>query len=312
MRLVTYSVGPAGPPRAGVRVGHRILDIEAASRVKGEPLPSSIRTLLAAGRGALSRVQALAKAATTEARSFSHAMHEERAIRLLPPVPDADRFVCVDADFRAPPDKRAGHGSSGEPGMQPGAFPKLNASLVGHDARVARPQGIARLDCEPRLAFVIGRHALGVASGDAMEHVAGVTLLSDISCRDLQKRDEAAGAGARTERNFPGFSPLGPEIVTLDEIVDAQDLWITFWVNGTERRRASAGEQFLRFPAILEHFCRDLPVEPGDLFCLGAPGTAGAGEAGAGGQFLEPGDVVECSIQGVASLRTTIVAPGQG
>ena len=64
MRLVTYSVGPAGPARAGVRVGHRILDIETASRVKGEPLPASIKALLAAGRGAMSRVQALAKAAT--------------------------------------------------------------------------------------------------------------------------------------------------------------------------------------------------------------------------------------------------------
>ena len=81
-----------------MRVGHRVLDIEAASRVKGEPLPSTIKALLAAGRGALSRVQALSKAAVTEARSFSHAMHEERAIRLLPPVPDADRFLCAGAD----------------------------------------------------------------------------------------------------------------------------------------------------------------------------------------------------------------------
>ena len=85
MRLVTYSVGPAGPARAGVRVGHRILDIEAASRVKGEPLPATMKALLAAGRGALSRVQALAKAAATEARSFSQAMYEERAIHFLPP-----------------------------------------------------------------------------------------------------------------------------------------------------------------------------------------------------------------------------------
>ena len=107
MRLVTYSVGPAGPARAGVRVGHRILDIEAASRVKGEPLPASIKALLAAGRGALARVQALAKAATTEARSFSQAMHEERAIRFLPPVPDADKFLCVGKNYRAAP-RRAG------------------------------------------------------------------------------------------------------------------------------------------------------------------------------------------------------------
>ena len=137
MRLVTYSVGPDGPARAGVRVGHRVLDIEAASRVKGEPLPSTIKTLLAAGRGALSRVQALAKAATTEARSFSHAMHEERAIRLLPPVPDADKFLCVGKNYRQHLDELAKNDLLKEIPQEPTAFVKLNSCLVGQNAKVA-------------------------------------------------------------------------------------------------------------------------------------------------------------------------------
>jgi len=274
MRLVTYSVGPAWLARAGVRVGHRVLDIEAASRVKGEPLPSTVKALLAAGRGALSRVQALSKAAVTEARSFSHAMHEERAIRLLPPVPDAGRFLCAGPE---------------SPATDPPASTRLPASLVGHDAKVARPRGAARLDCAPVLVFVVGRRGLGVTEADAMDHVAGITLLNDLR----------AGSGAAP----PGFAPLGPEIVTMDELPDPHDLWVTCSVNGGERRRVNAADAFQRLPALLERFAREEALEPGDLLCAGSAEAAGAGPG------LEPGDVVECAVEGVATLRTTIVAP---
>lgn len=256
MRLVTYSVGPGGPARAGVRVGHRVLDVEAASRVQGEPLPSSMKALLAAGRGALSRVRALAKAATTEARSFSQAMHEERAIRLLPPVADADHFI-----------------SAG--GLQPR---NRSEGLVGQDAKVSRSAGSGRLACKPQLVFVIGRRAQDVASDDALECVAGVTILND----------------------FPGCAPMGPEIVTLDEIQDPFDLWMTLSVNGTERLRASTQERAATLPGMLAQYSREFAIEAGDLVATGMPGTQDL--------FLDPGDVVECSLEGIATLRTTVAA----
>jgi len=256
MRLVTYSVGPGGPARAGVRVGHRVLDVEAASRVKGEPLPSTMKALLAAGRGALSRVRALAKAAATEARSFSQAMHEERAIRLLPPVPDADHFISAGGLQRH----------------------DRNEGLVGQDAKVSRAAGSARLACKPQLVFVIGRHARDVASDDAMECVAGVTILND----------------------FPGYAPMGPEIVTLDEIQDPFDLWMTLSVNGTERMRASTQERAATLPWMIAQHSREFAIEAGDLVATGMPGTQD--------HFLDSGDVVECSLVGIATLRTVIVA----
>jgi 5-carboxymethyl-2-hydroxymuconate isomerase/acylpyruvate hydrolase len=310
MRLVTFSVGPAGPARAGVRVGHRVLDIEAASRVKGEPLPSSIKALLAAGRGALSRVQALAKAATTEARSFAHAMHEERAIRLLPPVPDADKFLCVGKNYRKHLEELAKNDLLKEIPKEPTAFVKLNSSLVGQDAKVAIPEGIVRLDYEPELVFVIGRRALGVKKEEAMDYVAGVTILNDLTCRDLQKREVASGSRFWTAKNIPGFGPLGPEIITMDEIGDPYDLWMTCSVNGEERMRVNTRDQIWKLPDILEHFSRHIPVEPGDMFSTGAPGGVAVGKPNAEELFLKAGDVVECSIEGIATLRTTIVAPG--
>jgi 5-carboxymethyl-2-hydroxymuconate isomerase/acylpyruvate hydrolase len=310
MRLVTYTVGAGGPARAGVRVGHRVLDIEAGSRVKGEPLPSSIKALLAAGRGALSRVQALVKAATTEARSFSQAMHEERAVRFLPPVPDADKFLCVGKNYRQHLDELVKSELLKEIPQEPTAFVKLNSCLVGHDAKVVRPQGVVRLDYEPELVFVIGRRALGVKKIDAMDYVAGVTILNDLTCRDLQKREVASGSRFWTAKNIPGFGPLGPEIVTMDEIPDPYDLWMTCAVNGVERMRVNTRDQIWKLPEILEHFSRYIPIEPGDMFSTGAPGGVAVGKPNATELFLKPGDVVECSIEGFATLRTTIVAPG--
>ena len=305
MRLVTYSVGPGGPARAGVRVGHRILDIEAGSRVKGEPLPASIKALLAAGRGALSRVQALAKAAATEARSFSQAMHEERAIRLLPPVPDADKFLCVGKNYRQHLDELVKNDLLKEIPQEPTAFVKLNSCLVGHNAKVARPQGVTRLDYEPELVFVIGRRALGVKKVDALDYVAGVTILNDLTCRDLQKKEVASGSRFWTAKNIPGFGPLGPEIVTMDEIPDPYDLWMTCSVNGEERMRVNTRDQIWKLPDILEHFSRYIPIEPGDMFSTGAPGGVAVGKPNAAELFLKPGDVVDCSIEGIATLRTT-------
>src|SRR4051812_26914670 len=140
MRLVTFTPNTAeAAPRAGVRVGHRVLDIEAASRVDGEPLPRTMKELLRAGRGALSRTAALAKAAQVSAGRYSGAMYEERAVRFLPPVPDPDKFVCVEKQA----DKVTG-------------FAKGASTLVGQDAKVQKTPAAGHLDVETELVFVIG------------------------------------------------------------------------------------------------------------------------------------------------------------
>jgi acylpyruvate hydrolase len=311
MRLVTYTAGPQGAPRIGVRVGHRILDIEAASRVQGEPLPGNMRGLLQMGRGALSRVQALAKAAQSDAGRFSAAMHEERAIRFLPPVPDPDKFLCVGKNYRAHLEELKKRDLIKEMPEEVTGFVKIVSCLVGHDAKVAKPAAVARLDYEPELVFVIGKRALGVKASDedALDYAVGVTILNDLTDRDMQKREVASGSRFWTSKNAPGFGPLGPEIVTMDEIGDPYDLWMTCSVNGEERMRVNTREQIWKLPQILEHFSRTMPIEPGDMFSTGAPGGVAVGKANAEDLFLKPGDVVECSIEGITTLRTTIVAP---
>jgi 2-keto-4-pentenoate hydratase/2-oxohepta-3-ene-1,7-dioic acid hydratase in catechol pathway len=310
MRLITYTTGPAGLPRIGVRVGHRVLDIEAASRVDGEPLPGTMKTLLREGRGALSRVQAMCKAAQVNAGRFATAMVEERAIRFLPPVPDADKFLCVGKNYRAHLEELKRTDLIKEIPEEPTAFVKLNTCLTGHNTKVVKPDGVEHLDYEPELVFVIGRRALGVSKDlDIADYAVGVTLLNDLTDRDVQKREVKSGSRFWTAKNIPGFGPLGPEIVTLDEIPDPYDLWITCAVNGEERMRVNTRDQIWKLPEILEHFSRHIPIEPGDMFSTGAPGGVAVGKANAQDLFLKVGDVVECSIEGITTLRTTIVAP---
>lgn len=286
MRLITYASGPNGMPRLGVRVGHRVLDVEAASRVDGEPLPASMKGLLREGRGAISRVQALAKAAQSSAGRFASAMLEEKAIRFLPPVPDPDRFPCVGRNFRS-------HQQTLTRDDLADAARDEVSGLVGHNTKVVGPAA-GRLDCEPELVFVIGRRALGVTDDDdEMDYIAGVTLMADFTDRDLQKREAAA---------------IGPELVTLDEIGDPYDLWITCTVNGEERIRVNTGEQLWKMSEILEHLSRGAALEQGDMFSTGGQGGVAAGKPDADSLYLKPGDLVECAIEGVTTLRTTIAS----
>jgi len=301
MRLLTFATKDNPSARVGLRQGKQILDLGA------QGFPARMKDLLAAGQQALERVRALGEAWKKDPSRFSAL--EERDIRYLPPIPDADKFLCVGKNYRTHLEELRRNDLLTETPQEPTAFVKLNSCLSGHEARVARPEGIVRLDYEPELVFVIGRRALGARKADAFDYVAGVTILNDLTCRDLQKREVASGSRFWTGKNIPGFGPLGPEIVTMDEIRDPYDLWMTYSVNGEERMRVNTRDQIWKLPDILEHFSRFIPIEPGDMFSTGAPGGVAVGKPNAAALFLKPGDVVECGIEGIATLRTHIVSP---
>jgi 5-carboxymethyl-2-hydroxymuconate isomerase/acylpyruvate hydrolase len=311
MRLITFSVRGAGSPRIGVRVARQVLDLSAAAGVAGEPaLPARMKDLLAAGKPAMKQVRQLSAEAHADRAGFAAALLDEREIRYLPPIPDADKFLCAGKNYRTHLEELKRNDLLTETPREPTGFIKLNSCLCGHNARVARPEGIVSLDYEPELVFVIGKRALGARKKNAFDYVAGVTILNDLTCRDLQKREVASGSRFWTGKNIPGFGPLGPEIVTLDEIPDPYDLWMVCAVNGEQRMRVNTREQIWKLPDLLEHFSRHIPIEPGDMFSTGAPGGVAVGKDNAAELFLKPGDVVECSIEGIATLRTYIVSPG--
>jgi acylpyruvate hydrolase len=301
MRLLTFSTRSDSTPRAGLREGKHVLDL----RTHG--FPARMKDILAAGPEVFERLRQAA--ADLKRYPAGVSTLDEKAIRYLPPIPDADKFLCVGKNYRSHLAELRANQLLTETPEEPTAFVKLNSCLVGHEAKVARPEGIVRLDYEPELVFVIGKRGVGVKRAEAFEHVVGVTILNDLTDRDSQKREVASGSRFWTGKNIPGFGPLGPEIITLDEIRDPYDLWMTCAVNGEQRMRVNTADQIWKLPDILEHFSRYIPIEPGDLFSTGAPGGVAVGKPNAADLFLKPGDVVECAIEGIATLRTHIVAP---
>lgn len=308
MRLLTFHTGNQ-QPRLGVRVRHDVLDVAAAAGIAGLTVARGMRALLGAGAPGMNALRSLLAMATDDRQRFAGAWLELSAITHLPPIMDADKFLCVGKNYRAHLEELKRTNLIKEMPEEPTAFVKLNSCLVGHQARVVRPDGVVRLDYEPELVFVIGKRAFGAGRDNALQYVAGVTILNDLTCRDLQLREVASGSRFWTAKNIPGFGPLGPEIITMDEIADPYDLWMVCRVNGEERMRVNTRDQIWKLPDIIAHFSRFIPLQPGDLFSTGAPGGVAVGKANAEALFLKPGDVVECEIEGIATLSTTIVAP---
>lgn len=311
MRLLTFTHFGNAVPQIGVRVGARVLRLgPAASAAGGGAVPTTMKALLAGGIDAMSRVSDLVEMATnSDVQRMAQAWIALDEIRHLPPVPDADKFLCVGKNYKTHLEELQRTNLIKEIPNEPTSFIKLNSCLIGQDARVERPEGIVRLDYEPELVFVIGKRALGVKKADAFKYVAGVTILNDLTDRDSQEREVASGSRFWTGKNIPGFGPIGPELITIDEIADPYDLWMTCAVNGEQRMRVNTSDQIWKLPDIIEHFSRYIPIEPGDMFSTGAPGGVAVGKPNAAELYLKPGDVVECGIEGIATLRTTIVAP---
>ncbi|HVO89233.1 MAG TPA: fumarylacetoacetate hydrolase family protein [Casimicrobiaceae bacterium] len=312
MRLATFSSAGEARPRVGVLCGDRMLDVQQALRIAGDATHArfeSMRELLALGAPALDAIRKVLAQAQEKRDRFATALLELGAIHFHPPIPDPEKFLCVGKNYRTHLEELKRTNLIREMPTEPTGFIKLNAALVGHDSEVERPASVTHLDYEPELVFVIGKPAYGVSAERAFDHVVGITLLNDLTCRDTQQREVASGTRFWTAKNAPGFGPVGPFVVTMDEVRDPYDLWLSCRVNGETRMRVNTHEQIWKLPDIVQHFSRLVPLAPGDMFSTGAPGGVAVGKPNAEELYLKPGDVVECVLDDPELvLRTRIVA----
>ena len=309
MRLITFTRKGAHHPEIGARLakptGDLILPFADCAKLKNiAQVPASMKEFLRAGDSMMNQAKAWVQSADED---FGAIVLPATEITYLPPIMDAEKFLCVGKNYRSHLAELERNGLIKENPQEPTSFIKLNSCLTGHLAEVVRPRAITKLDYEPELVFVIGKRALGAKKDEAMNYVAGVTILNDLTCRDSQLREVISGSRFWTGKNIPGFGPLGPEIVTIDEIPNVYDLWMTCTVNGVERMRVNTSDQIWKISDILEHFSRFIPIEAGDMFSTGAPGGVAVGKDNAQALYLKPGDVVDCAIDGISSLRTTII-----
>jgi 2-keto-4-pentenoate hydratase/2-oxohepta-3-ene-1,7-dioic acid hydratase in catechol pathway len=158
------------------------------------------------------------------------------------------------------------------------------------------------MDWEGELAIVIGRGGKNIHRNDAMAHVFGYTIVNDISARDIQKRH---GGQFFKGKSLDSSCPMGPWIVTADEIPDPHNLSITVRVNGILKQHDNTGSMLFTIPEIIEHLSLGMTLEPGDVIATGTP--AGVGHARTPPEFLQPGDTVEVEIEKIGNIRNRVI-----
>jgi 2-keto-4-pentenoate hydratase/2-oxohepta-3-ene-1,7-dioic acid hydratase in catechol pathway len=215
-------------------------------------------------------------------------------ITFLPVIPNPERIACAGINYRS-------HASETgrEIPKQPSMFLRLADTLVGHEGEMIRPTVSTQFDFEGELAVIIGRGGRHIPQARALDHVAGYTCFVDGSVRDYQKFSVTSG------KNFPGTGPLGPWMVTTDEIPDPTKLTLITRLNGREMQRSGTDLLIYSIPQIVS-FCSDFTaLAPGDVIATGTP--EGVGHRRNPQVFMEAGDVLEVEITGIGTLRTRIV-----
>jgi 2-keto-4-pentenoate hydratase/2-oxohepta-3-ene-1,7-dioic acid hydratase in catechol pathway len=218
--------------------------------------------------------------------------------RLDPVIPKPRMIWAIGVNYRAHAEEMAKQASA-----VPTVFVKSPMSLVGHEADIVVPPHVTQPDYEGEVAVVIARDCRDVPEADALAVVAGVTVADDVSARDHQY----VTSQYSWSKSFDTFCPLGPELVTLDE-VDVGDLRIETRVNGELRQQASTSDLITSIPAIVAHVSQGCTLQAGDVILTGTP--AGVGHGRTPPTYLADGDVVEVTVAGVGTLRNRVVRRG--
>lgn len=237
-------------------------------------------------------------------------------LRLLPPVPAPRTFRVFDAfeDHARNWRKKLDIDFSESWSAQPAFYFGNSASLIGHEAPVSCPRDGQQLDFGLSLGIVIGRGGRNISARNAWKHVAGFTIINDLSVREIERLEMRTGLGPGKSRDFA--TAVGPYLVTLDDLADRIDsegrihLTMTAKLNGKEISRGNAASMFFSWPQIIEQASRDVEILPGDLFCSGTIGGGSILEIGPDttGGWLKSGDTLELEIERLGILRTPIVA----
>jgi len=306
MRLATFADPPRGnDARFGIIVGTDIVDVVAAADRLHRTVPATtVKMALTSGAHTLAALQELVAAAED-----AKLLRPISGVKFRPPIPDPSKFFCVGKNNRKHREELAANKMLTEIPNEPTGFIKLNSTMSGDGDEVVKPADITQLDYEPELCYVVGKRAHGVKKAQAMEYISGFTLMNDVSAREIQKREVASGSRFWTAKNMPGFAPVGPYILTMDEVPDTDDLWVTCEVNGRPRLRSNTGDYLYKIADVLEHFSRYVVFEPGDLIAMGAPSGVAVGQPNADELYLCPGDEMVIAFEGLMRLRTRIVAP---
>ncbi|MFC3802848.1 fumarylacetoacetate hydrolase family protein [Cohnella sp. GCM10012308] len=298
MKLVNYW-DDNGALKLGVVVKDRLLDVERMTA--GSEAAWTVRStddLIGMGDEGLA-----ALAARVEGALRDEALAEASALglgeaRLAPCVARPGKIICVGLNYK----KHAEETNSPIPAF-PILFNKFANALTAHEAPVRVPTVTAKMDYEAELAIVIGKTAFNVSESDALDYVFGYCAANDLSARDLQLRTSQWLLG----KSLDGFCPLGPWLVTADEVGDPNRLEIQSFVNGERRQNSNTSDMIFDCKTIVSYISRHMTLQPGDVILTGTPEGVVMGYPEDRQVYLKAGDRVEIRIEKLGELRNVLI-----
>lgn len=277
MKLVTFIERDWGP-RPGLVVDGGIIDLS----------PEGFRDSIAFMAAAPSVQQDVARSKPAIAMDN---------LKLLAPIPAPPRIFGIGVNY-------AEHAveSGTQPQKVPTVFIVLSSAVVGPGDNVVLPRASSKVDYEAELAVVIGKPGYQIPAANAMEHVFGYTIMNDVSARDVQRATTQWSLG----KSFPSFAPMGPWVVSKDEIPDPHALAISLTIGGETLQNSNTSLMIFKIPALIEYISGVVPLQAGDIVSTGTPAGVGMGRTPQ--RWLKPGEEMVIEIEGIGELRNSLVA----
>jgi acylpyruvate hydrolase len=316
MKLVTFE--RQGKRSIGALIGNQVAPLSsglaaggqsagAVSEVEQAELPNDMLEFLAAGDSAMAAarlgvlfVQAQSRRSSTVTGPRGEPLlFPLDEVRLLAPIPRPGKLLCIGLNYR----DHATEINMKVPD-RPLLFSKFPNTVVGPGAPVVLPKISDQVDFEAELAVVIGKTAKGVTESDAMEYVAGYTIVNDVSARDLQMK--LGGGQWVWGKTLDTFAPLGPTLVTRDEVPDPGSLNITFRLNGRTMQDSNTRNLIFGVPQLISFLSQGITLEPGDVIATGTP--AGVGYNRTPPVYLKAGDVMSVEVERLGVLENPVIA----
>lgn len=294
MHLLTYCIDGDETPRLGARIGaDRVADLTALASAAGVQLPGSVLELIRAGKPALSTArQLLGDAPDTRPLAEVSLRAPLRpgkivgvGLNYVEHVDESHRSLDTDREL---PDR-------------PVLFGKPATAVTGHGQPILHNADLTKqLDWECELAVVIGEPARRVSEQDAWRHVFGYSIVNDVSARDQRRSGQWFFS-----KGQDSYAPFGPVVVTADEIPNPQRLDLSLRVNGELRQNSNTRHMLFGIARLIADISAGMTLEPGDVIATGSPSGVGAGMVPP--QFLQPGDLVEATIERIGTLANPVI-----
>ncbi|GAB6174541.1 hypothetical protein JCM15765_40190 [Paradesulfitobacterium aromaticivorans] len=301
MRLLTMRTGDN--LILGVKTERGVLDVTRAGRLLGKQVPVSLAEVLQNPEEQVQALELLVKLAEDSDKGTDKGMNgdrlwlQEEKIEFAPCVTSPEKILCVGLNYR----KHAEETNHPIP-TSPVLFSKFSNALLGHGQTVRLPQEAREFDYEVELAIVIGKEAKDVPEAEALSYVFGYTAGNDLSARDLQMRTSQWLLG----KTCDGFAPLGPYLVTADEIPNPNSLALESRVNGEVRQSSNTRDMIFSCASLVSYISKHMTLRPGDLIFTGTPEGVVHGYPKDKQVWLKSGDEVTVRIDKIGELLTRL------